>query len=53
MKELENDLVHKKMQTNDAFVDKDDFHPEEAMEAAVNRRKFLIQRVLKDYSFPE
>ena len=31
----------------------DDFHPEETMEAAVNKRKFLIKRRLKDYSFTE
>ncbi len=54
MKQLKNDPVHKKiMQTKDAFVDNDDFDPEEAMEAAVNKRKFLIKRLLKDYSFIE
>ncbi len=54
MKQLKNDPVHKIiMQTKDAFVDKDDFDPEEAMEAAVNKRKFLIKRLLKDYSFIE
>ena len=41
------------MQTKDALVNDDDFDPEEAMEAAVNRRKFLIKRRLKDYSFTE
>ena len=41
------------MQTKDAFVDNDDFDPKEAMEAAVNKRKFLIKRLLKDYSFIE
>ncbi len=47
MKQLKNDPVHKKiMQTKDAFVDNDDFDPEEAMEAAVNKRKFLIERLL-------
>ena len=52
MKQLKNDPVHKKiMQTKNAFVDNDDFDPEEAMEAAVNKRKFLINRLLKDYSF--
>ena len=52
MKQLKNDPVHKKiMQTKNAFVDNDDFDPEEAMEAAVNKRKFLIKRLLKDYSF--
>ena len=34
-------------------MDNDDFDPEEAMEAAVNKRKFLIKRLLKDYSFIE
>ena len=41
------------MQTRDSFVDSDDFDPDEAMEAAVNKRKFLIKRLLKDYSFTE
>ena len=39
------------MQTRDSIVDSDDFDPDEAMEAAVNKRKFLIKRLLKDYSF--
>ena len=34
-------------------MDSDDFDPEEAMEAAVDKRKFLIKRLLKDYSFTE
>ena len=44
------------MQTRDAFVDYDDFDPDEgheAMETAVDKRKFLIKRLLKDYSFTE
>ncbi len=54
MRQLKNDPVHKKiMQTKDAFVDNDDFDPEGAMEAAVNKRKFLIKRLLKDYNFIE
>ncbi len=54
MKQLENDPVHKKiMQTKDAYVDNDDFDPEAAMEAAVDKRKFLIKRLLKGYSFTE
>ena len=31
----------------------DDFNPEEVIEAAVNTRRFLIKRRLKDYSFTE
>ncbi len=54
MRQLKNDPVHKKiMQTKDAFVENDDFDPEEAMEAAVNKRKFLIKRLFKDYNFIE
>ena len=41
------------MQRKDAFVDNDDFDPEEAMEAAVDKRKFLIKKLLKDYTFTE
>ena len=41
------------MQTKDALVNDDDFDPEEAIEVAVNKRKFLIKRRLKDYSFTE
>ena len=54
MKQLKNDPVRQKiMQTRDAFMDSDDFDPEEAMEAAVDKRKFLIKRLLRDYSFTE
>ena len=54
IQQLKKDPVHKKiMQTKDAFVNDDDFDPEEAMEAAVNKRKFLINRHLKDYNFTE
>ena len=46
--------MHKKiMQTRDALVNDDDFDPEEAMKVAVNKRKFLINRHLKDYNFTE
>ena len=54
MKQLENDPVHKKItQTKEGFVDNDDFDPEEAMEAAVDKRKFFIKKLLKDYFFTE
>ena len=52
MKQLENDPVDKKiMQTKDAFVENDDFDPEEAMEAAVDKRKFLIKKTFKRLFF--
>ena len=53
IQQLKKDPVHKKiMQTKNALVNDDDFDPEEAMEAAV-KRKFLIKRRLKDYSFTQ
>ena len=54
IQQLKKDPVHKKiMQTRDSVVNDDDFDPEEAIEAAVNKRKFLINRHLKDYNFTE
>ena len=48
MKQLKKDPVHRKiMQTKDALTENDDFDPEEALEAAVHKRKFLIKRLLK------
>ena len=41
------------MHTKDALVENDDFDPEEALEAAVDKRKFLIRRLLKGYDFDE
>jgi hypothetical protein len=47
MRQLKKDPVHKKiMHTEDELVENDDFDPEEAMEAAVDKRKFLIRRLL-------
>ena len=52
MAQVKNDLIHRKiMQTKNALMKNDDFDPEEAMEAAIDKRKFLIRRLLKDYSF--
>ena len=34
-------------------MNNDDFDPDEAIEAAVDKRKFLIKTLLKDYSFTE
>ena len=45
IQQLKKDRVHKKiMQTKDTLVIDDDFDPEEAIEAAFNRRKLLIKR---------
>ena len=54
MRQLKKDPVHKKIvHTKDALVENDDFDPEEALEAAVDKRKFLIRRLLKRYDFDE
>ena len=41
------------MHTKKAFMENDDFGPEEAMEAAIDKRKFLINRLSKEYNFTE
>ena len=52
MVQLKNDPIHRKiMQTKNELMKNDDFDPEEAIEAAIGKRKFLIKRLLKDYSF--
>ena len=46
MQQLKKHPIHQKiMQTRDAFVNYDDFDPDE------DKRKFLIKRLLKDYRF--
>ncbi len=41
------DPVHEKiMRIKDAFVGDDDFEPDEALAAAVNKRKFLLKKLL-------
>jgi hypothetical protein len=54
MRQLKKYPVYKKiMHTKDELVKNDDFDPEEAMGAAVDKRKFLIRRLLKGYNFHE
>ena len=54
MKQLKKDPVHKKiMHTKDTLVENDDFDPEEALEAAVDMRKFFIKRLLKGHKCDE
>ena len=55
MKALKKDPIHKKiMGTRDDYVDNDMFDPEEAIAAAVDKRKFLLKRLLEDQGrFPE
>ena len=39
------------MQTKHAYMKNDHFDAEEATKAAIDKRKFLIKRLLKDCSF--
>ena len=42
------------MKTRNAFVAEDEFDPDEALVAAVKRRKFLLERMLEDRQhFPD
>ena len=52
MKQLKNDPVYEKiMQTKDTFLNGDNFDPEEAIQTAFHNRKFLIKKLLNDYTF--
>ena len=55
MKTLKKDPTHKKiMATRDDYVDNKMFDPDEAIAAAVKKRKFLLKRLLEDQGrFPE
>ena len=51
IQEMKRDPVHKKiMQTKKDFMENDDFDQEEALEAAIDKRKFLIRKLMKDYN---
>ena len=55
MTQLKRDPVHRKiMKTRDAFVAEDEFDPDEALVAAVKKRKYLLKRMLEDRQhFPD
>ena len=55
MSQLKRDPIHRKiMKTRDAFVADDEFDPDEALVAAVKKRKFLLERMLEDRQhFPD
>ena len=55
MKALKKDPIHKKiMATRDDYVKHNMFDPNEAMAAAVKKRKFLLKRLLEGQRrFPE
>ena len=48
MRQLRKNRVHRKvMNMRDAFINSDDFDHDEALEAAVDKRKFPLKRLLK------
>ena len=48
IKALKKDAVHRKiMQTKEALINEDSFDPDEALSAAVDKRKFLLKKLLK------
>ena len=55
MKALKKDPIHKKiMATRDEYVNNNMFDPDEAIEVAVKKRKFLLKRLLEGQGrFPE
>ena len=55
MKALKKDPIHKKiMATRDDYVNNNMFDPDEAIAAAVKKRKFLLKQLLEDQGrFPE
>ena len=55
MKALKKDPIHKKiMATRDDYVNNNMFDPDEAIAAAVKKRKFLLKRLLEDQGrFPQ
>ena len=55
MKAFKKDPIHKKiMTTRDDYVNNNMFDPDEAIAAAVDKRKFLLKRLLEDQRrFPE
>ena len=55
MKALKKNPIHKKiMATRDEYVNNNMFDPDEAIAAAVKKRKFLLKRLLEDQGrFPE
>ena len=49
IRQLKRDPVHKKiMETRDVFVNDDNFDHREALEAAIDKRKFLLKRLFRN-----
>ena len=49
IKALKKDSVHRKiMETKETLINEDSFDPDEALSATVDKRKFLLKKLLKD-----
>ena len=49
IQQLKKDPVHKEvMETRDRFINEDGFDSKEAIEAAIDKRKFLLKRLFRD-----
>ena len=49
IRQLKRDPIHKKiMETRDVFVNDDNFDHREALEAAIDKRKFLLKRLFRN-----
>ena len=55
MSQLKRDPVHRKiMKTSDAFVEEDEFEPDEALVAAIKKKKIFLERMLEERQhFPD
>ncbi len=53
IRQLRKDPIHKKiMETRDVFVNDDNFDHREALEAAIDKRKFLLKRLFRNTRYP-
>ena len=49
MAQMKRDPIHKKvMKTRKRFIEEDSFDTDEALTAAIKKRKFLLERMLED-----
>jgi uncharacterized UPF0160 family protein len=49
IRQLKRDPLHKKiMETRDVFINDDNFDHREALEAAIDKRKFLLKRLFRN-----
>ena len=53
IRQLKKDPIHKKiMETRDVFVNDDNFDHRKALEAAIDKRKFLLRRLFRNTQYP-